>query len=316
MEANNSNAEKSCGFFEGTVLEAVQKAKISNMLIVVALHSENAECQKMDKETWGNADVNSLLTRNCVALKLQWSSADAKNFYSIYPVLTTPTIYFIQGTTGVPLKILTGFQTAEQFTQTYNQALQATKNPPPSSSTPSTTPASTTATVVPEVTPTPVPIFPTVTEPQLSAVNPLLNSLNPLMNYAMNLNAAYGMLPFLYRLPGDTSVSANGTSPAIKDENSMTSSLPTSLLASASAASLLDPFQSQYLALLSGLPLSDSTLSAQTLATRQFSSPQTLSNFNFNTANSAATSIDGTAMSPFINNFINSSLTHNLNITT
>jgi len=90
----------------------------------VAVQGSDEYSKKMDRELWTNSQVIAALSES-VALKLNLESEHGRNFSSIFPVFTTPTLYFIDAGTGQALKMLHGFSDVDEFFKGFNEATQA-----------------------------------------------------------------------------------------------------------------------------------------------------------------------------------------------
>jgi len=166
--------ENTWPFFSGTVQEAVTQAIELKFMLVVSIQDDKGDSLRLDSETWKNEKVAELLSTEVVSLKLIASSEAARYFYSIYPVLILPTIYFI-GFNGAPLKVITGFQTPEQVLATFQEAKNLLYNQPTtpsqssaSSSSPSPSSSPSSSSSAAPSTPQPSPKEQTYQRPHLS----------------------------------------------------------------------------------------------------------------------------------------------------
>uniref|UniRef100_A0A5S6QIW7 UBX domain-containing protein 4 n=1 Tax=Trichuris muris TaxID=70415 RepID=A0A5S6QIW7_TRIMR len=83
-------------WYEGDVTTAVGLVKQSKGTLIVLVYRNGNESEKAI-EHWENGHIRSMLVeKNYVALKLEESTAAAKQFSSIYPVLSYPSTYFIR----------------------------------------------------------------------------------------------------------------------------------------------------------------------------------------------------------------------------
>jgi len=186
----------SISFFQGSVMEAVARSKMQQMLLVVVIQNENAESVKMDAETWSNKELGTLLAQKSVALKLKWDSQDGKNFYSIYPVMVCPTVYFIT-INGKPLKAIVGFKPAQEMIKELNdlhqlhlnqaQLVPNTENVNSSNS--STSPSVNSPQSTPVSSPLPTPISPPIVHASVNNNNSTLESVSQPKSEAKSLTA-------------------------------------------------------------------------------------------------------------------------------
>ncbi|GAQ78899.1 UBX domain-containing protein [Klebsormidium nitens] len=83
-------------FYQGSITEAIGKAKVENKQVVVYVGSENAESKEMEAVTWP-AIADSL--KGMLILRLQEGSPDAANFSAFCKINKAPTVAVI-GTAG------------------------------------------------------------------------------------------------------------------------------------------------------------------------------------------------------------------------
>lgn len=79
-------------FFQGSISEAIGKAKIENKQVVVYVGSENAESKEMEAVTWP-AVADSL--KGMLILRLQEGSPDAASFGAFCKIDRAPTVAVI-----------------------------------------------------------------------------------------------------------------------------------------------------------------------------------------------------------------------------
>lgn len=85
---------KQLWYRSGSIPEAIRLSKQQSKIFLVYITGKDEASRRMD-EYWNNETVISLCERSCVALKLQDQSDGCKQFSAIYPVLCTPSAYFI-----------------------------------------------------------------------------------------------------------------------------------------------------------------------------------------------------------------------------
>ncbi|KAH3765949.1 hypothetical protein Pelo_2185 [Pelomyxa schiedti] len=124
-------------FFEGTVTDSIREARARDFMIVVFVTDPSyPDCLKMETETFSAAHVCDTLKETAIALKLLWNSEDGKVFASTFPVLTVPTVFFINSATLAAVKILVGFVAADDLVEATCEAVSlcavpATRSPQP-----------------------------------------------------------------------------------------------------------------------------------------------------------------------------------------
>lgn len=90
-QGHNKTESVPSPFFQGTVIEAIEKSKSANCLFVVSVQGNTRECDsenmpaltstigrnhepstQLDDQTWSHRDLCQLLASKAVALKLYW----------------------------------------------------------------------------------------------------------------------------------------------------------------------------------------------------------------------------------------------------
>lgn len=108
-------------WFGGGIPEAIGLAKSTNAIFVVYIH-DSSEASKTTDETLAQKEVATVLSSNkFVAIKLENGTEPANQFSQIYPVVLLPSLYFISGSTGMPLEILGGAVSEEKLKEKLNQ---------------------------------------------------------------------------------------------------------------------------------------------------------------------------------------------------
>ncbi|KAK7063039.1 UBX domain-containing protein 4 [Halocaridina rubra] len=102
-------------WFTGTIPDAIGLAKLTDAVFVVYVH-DSSEASTSTDEVLADKDVSSVLSsKKFVAIKLENGSDSAKQFAQIYPVVVLPSLYFIKGSTGMPMEILGGPLTKDKL---------------------------------------------------------------------------------------------------------------------------------------------------------------------------------------------------------
>lgn len=100
-------------WFQGPIQSAIAEAKIKRKIFLVFVEGDD-EASKSMAEAFDATDVSESLTNECVAIKLPTNSEQFKQFSQIYPVIIVPSSFFI-GIDGIPLDIVGGKQTIDEF---------------------------------------------------------------------------------------------------------------------------------------------------------------------------------------------------------
>lgn len=111
-------------WFSGSIPEAISSSKNQESIFVVFV-SDSSEASNTSEASLGEAA--SELKQHTVAIKLDNTSDECKQFSQIYPVVVLPSIYFINPVSGVPVEILAGPVTSALLTDKLPAILAAGK---------------------------------------------------------------------------------------------------------------------------------------------------------------------------------------------
>eukprot|EP00164_Ancoracysta_twista_P001633 GFYU01002144.1.p1 GENE.GFYU01002144.1~~GFYU01002144.1.p1 ORF type:complete len:531 (-),score=157.51 GFYU01002144.1:104-1696(-) len=114
-------------FFNGSVAECVAKAKADNKVILVSVQGADENSVRLDAETWTSEELASELKDQVIPLRLDAMSQDGGFFRQIYPVVRTPTLYFI-GTSGQPIDVMIDFVSAEDLIKRWQEKVLPNKD--------------------------------------------------------------------------------------------------------------------------------------------------------------------------------------------
>lgn len=106
-------------WYTGDIGTAINESKNKKLIFLVHTFDES---QPAD-ELWTKEEIYQLCTEYCVSLKLEASSQSFTQFKQIYPVTTQPTTYLI-GTNGLPLEVVSGSVSQDQFLIRMSQAIE------------------------------------------------------------------------------------------------------------------------------------------------------------------------------------------------
>ncbi|XP_068222798.1 UBX domain-containing protein 4-like isoform X2 [Palaemon carinicauda] len=108
-------------WFGGSIPEAIGLAKSTDAIFVVYIH-DSSDASKTTDESLAQKELASRLSsKKFVAIKLENGTEPANQFSQIYPVVVLPSLYFISGSTGMPLEILGGAVTNEKLKEKLDQ---------------------------------------------------------------------------------------------------------------------------------------------------------------------------------------------------
>lgn len=95
-------------WFTGSIPEAIGLAKSTDAIFVVYVY-DSSDASTATSETLAEAELATVLnSKKFVAIKLENGTEGSNQFSQIYPVVILPSLYFISGSTGIPLEILGG----------------------------------------------------------------------------------------------------------------------------------------------------------------------------------------------------------------
>ncbi|XP_006821539.1 UBX domain-containing protein 4-like, partial [Saccoglossus kowalevskii] len=110
-------------WFEGDISSAIAKAKQTKAVFVIFIKGED-ELSKQMCETWEDTSVSTLCQQEkMVTMQLQANSESCRQFSQIYPVFCVPATFFI-GTNGVPLEVVGGHLSSQEFTVKINKVIE------------------------------------------------------------------------------------------------------------------------------------------------------------------------------------------------
>jgi len=119
-------------WFQGTIGEAIQTAKLQKARFVVVIHGDDAVSQKF-LETIDDPEINSKLQKpNAICIKLQNSTQACNQFSALYPVILVPSMYFINSQDGKNIETTGGSVTKENIIESINKAFEGVKIVPAS----------------------------------------------------------------------------------------------------------------------------------------------------------------------------------------
>merc|ERR1712083_918198 len=113
-------------WFEGSIGEAIQTAKMSKSIFVVVVHgADDEETSKNFLEVLNDAEISTKLKKpNAICIKVQNGSQSCTQFSQIYPVILIPSIYFIDSQSGVNIETTGGTVDKEKIIESINKALE------------------------------------------------------------------------------------------------------------------------------------------------------------------------------------------------
>jgi len=113
-------------WFEGSIGEAIQTAKMSKSIFVVVVHgSDDEETSKKFLEVLNDTEISSKLKKpNAISIKVQNGSQSCTQFSQIYPVILVPSIYFIDSQSGVNIETTGGAVDKEKLIESIDKALE------------------------------------------------------------------------------------------------------------------------------------------------------------------------------------------------
>jgi len=113
-------------WFEGSIGEAIQTAKMSKSIFVVVVHgADDEETSKNFLEVLNDAEISTKLKKpNAICIKVQNGSQSCTQFSQIYPVILIPSIYFIDSQSGVNIETTGGTVEKEKIIESINKALE------------------------------------------------------------------------------------------------------------------------------------------------------------------------------------------------
>ncbi|KAK3204541.1 hypothetical protein Dsin_018587 [Dipteronia sinensis] len=107
--------------YKGSISEAILEATNQKKLLVVYISGEDAESVNLENTTWTDLKVVESLLKYAILLHITEGSADAANFYAIYPQKSVPSITTI-GYNGTQVWKSEGFVTAEVVASSLEKA--------------------------------------------------------------------------------------------------------------------------------------------------------------------------------------------------
>ncbi|XP_015755961.1 PREDICTED: UBX domain-containing protein 4-like [Acropora digitifera] len=117
-------------WFTGSIPEAIGESRQKGLLFVVYVEGDNEQTQTMNS-TWADPKVADTLSKErCIAIKLDHKSEACTQFSQLYPVVCIPVTYFI-GENGLPLEVVGGSLSVEEFLSKANKAIEAHKKTRP-----------------------------------------------------------------------------------------------------------------------------------------------------------------------------------------
>jgi len=114
-------------WYEGSIGEAIQCAKMSNSVFVVVIYGADVEDEISLKflEVLNEADISSKLKKaNAVCIKIQNGTESCTQFSQIYPVILVPSIYFIDSQSGTNIETTGGSAEKDKLLQSIEKALK------------------------------------------------------------------------------------------------------------------------------------------------------------------------------------------------
>lgn len=113
-------------WFTGSIPEAIGESRQKGLIFVVYVEGDNEETQTMNS-TWADPKIADTLSKErCIAIKLDHKSEACNQFSQLYPVVCIPVTYFI-GEDGLPLEVVGGSLSVEEFMSKANKAIEAHK---------------------------------------------------------------------------------------------------------------------------------------------------------------------------------------------
>ncbi|XP_067021154.1 UBX domain-containing protein 4-like isoform X3 [Acropora muricata] len=117
-------------WFTGSIPEAIGESRQKGLLFVVYVEGDNEQTQTMNS-TWADPKIADTLSKErCIAIKLDHKSEACTQFSQLYPVVCIPVTYFI-GENGLPLEVVGGSLSVEEFLSKANKAIEAHKKTGP-----------------------------------------------------------------------------------------------------------------------------------------------------------------------------------------
>ncbi|XP_059296023.1 plant UBX domain-containing protein 11 isoform X1 [Lycium ferocissimum] len=107
--------------FNGSIIEAITKAKQQKKLFVVFVSGDNMESNQLETSTWLDPRVADSVSKYCILLHILEGSIDARNFSALYPQKAVPCITAI-GYNGVQLWQHGGFVSADNLASSLEKA--------------------------------------------------------------------------------------------------------------------------------------------------------------------------------------------------
>lgn len=106
------------------MIEAIRFAKMNRSVFIVHIYGDDVASNEMT-ETWNDENIRQWVTsNNCVAIKLLADSQPGRQFSQIYPVMCVPSVFFINGSNGIPLEVCGGFLSPAELVDKFRHALQ------------------------------------------------------------------------------------------------------------------------------------------------------------------------------------------------
>jgi len=134
-------------WFGGNVMEAIQKAKMNQSVFIVHIYGDDVASREMT-ETWNDENVRLFMSsNNCVAIRLEANSQSGRQFSQIYPVMCVPSVFFINGSNGIPLEVCGGSLSPAQLVDKFRHAIQLHSSQIPTSNLSTTSPQPATSSV-------------------------------------------------------------------------------------------------------------------------------------------------------------------------
>jgi len=111
-------------WFQGSIGEAIQSAKISKSLFVVVVHgADDEETSKQFLEVLNEAEISSKL-KKAVCIKVQNGTQPCNQFSQLYPVILVPSIYFIDSQSGTNIETTGGTVEKEKIINSVDKAFE------------------------------------------------------------------------------------------------------------------------------------------------------------------------------------------------
>lgn len=114
----NAQSETSSGikFFQGTLKEAIAKAKEENKYIFFdAFASWCGPCKAMEKQVFTDAEVAKYFNKKFISIRVDMEKGEGPELAKKYPSINGyPSLLFLDGS-GVPVKTILGSRNSEDF---------------------------------------------------------------------------------------------------------------------------------------------------------------------------------------------------------